>query len=125
MLPIGVEFELWAWDDVTNVILGCMTGAFLLLALRKSNDETWIRKNTAHVLSLFMLVWTAVLILSPFIAIGVRHPDLIWEIGSFTIHQASLVIGLTIFTIIVLQIAQYLGFFKKREEHMLQISEQK
>ena len=112
MLPFIVEYELMGWYNITRDILGFITVLFVLCLARKSSDETWIRENFAHVVSLFLLVWIAVGFLGPFIAMGALYPDLTWEIGGYILNFSGLLIATLVFVIIILQTAHYLGFFR-------------
>ncbi len=116
MLPIDIELDLFAWMEFTRniVILIPMTLALVYITKQSSDDEMWIGQRFAHVASLIFIFWLVASMLSPFLIMSLLYPAFTMEIGADIISYSSVGISLTIFIVLMLEIAQYKGLFHKK-----------
>ncbi|MGY5865483.1 MAG: hypothetical protein RTV41_12835 [Candidatus Thorarchaeota archaeon] len=116
MLPIDIAMDLFAWMEFTRniVILIPMTLALVYITKRSSEDEMWIGQRFAHAATLIFAFYLVASILTPFLIMSLLYPAFSLEIGVDILSYSSGGIALTIFIVLVLEIAQYWGLFHKK-----------
>ena len=115
MLPIDVLLDLFTWMDVTRNIFTFIPLMFAIVYITKqSQDDVWMEQRFAHFVSILFILWIVASILSPFLIMSFLYPTMTWEIGTQIISSSLIGVFMAIVIVLVLEIAQYRGFFRKK-----------
>ena len=115
MLPLQVELELYMWIDITRNLLIAIPGTLVLIyiGIKTNEDEMWIGKKFAHVISAFFAFWAVTNMLAPFLIMTYLHPDLMFELGERILHDFGIVAIIVTIGIAILQFMHYKGYLRK------------
>ena len=117
MLPFEVELELYALKDITSnlLVLTLLSVVMYYGWTRSAQDETWIERKFASFFTYSTLTWLTLTFLIPFLVLSFIHPNLVLEIGERILYDMRWVIVMMIAIIVIIQVLNYKGYFRKRD----------
>ncbi len=116
MLPLEVELDLFAWMNISRDLLSFIPLLLIIVYIAKKaqDDEMWIGRRFAHMVSLMFVLYLVMNMLAPFLIMSFLYPELMFEIGEKIVSLFLGGVVIVIFIILALEIAQHKGLFHKK-----------